>query len=86
MREVEAARRDGRWDAAYAPQSRTTVPTDFLAELERHPQARAFFKTLSKLNRYAICRRIELAKRPETRRAHIDRYVSMLEAGETIYP
>jgi uncharacterized protein YdeI (YjbR/CyaY-like superfamily) len=86
MREVEAARRDGRWAAAYASQSNMTVPDDLLAELDRHPAARAFFETLNKANRYAICYRIENARRPETRRARIEKFIAMLAAGEKLYP
>jgi uncharacterized protein YdeI (YjbR/CyaY-like superfamily) len=86
LREVEAARQDGRWDAAYASQSRAIVPDDFRIELERHPEAKAFFETLNKVNRYAICYRIETARKPETRKARIDRFISMLIANEKIHP
>jgi len=86
LREVDAAKRDGRWDAAYQSQSKVTVPDDFQLELERHPQAKAFFDTLNKLNRYAICHRIETAKRAETRKARIDRFIAMLLANEKLYP
>lgn len=86
LREVEAARQDGRWDAAYQAQSTLAIPDDFRIELERNPQARAFFETLNKLNRYAICHRIETARKPETRRARIEKFIAMLASGEKIYP
>lgn len=86
MAEVEAARQDGRWNAAYTPQSRASVPTDFQEELDKHPEAAAFFDTLNKLNRYALCLRIETAKRSETRRARITKFVAMLNRGERPYP
>jgi uncharacterized protein YdeI (YjbR/CyaY-like superfamily) len=86
LRAVELARRDGRWDAAYASQSTQTVPDDLQRELDAHPAAREFFETLDKLNRYAICRRIDMTVRPQTRRANIDKYVGMLERHEKPYP
>jgi uncharacterized protein YdeI (YjbR/CyaY-like superfamily) len=86
LREVEAARQDGRWAAAYRSQSNMTVPDDLLAELDKRPEASAFFETLNKANRYAICYRIEMARKPETRRARIDKYIAMLVAGEKLYP
>ena len=86
QREVDAARRDGRWDAAYEPQSNLTLPDDFQAELDRHPQAKEFFDTLNKVNRYAIHHRIATAKKPETRQARIDKFIAMLARGEKLYP
>lgn len=86
LREVEAARRDGRWQAAYQPQSALTVPDDLQAELARHPAAQAFFDTLNKVNRYAICYRIQTARKPETRRARIEKFIAMLENHESLHP
>jgi uncharacterized protein YdeI (YjbR/CyaY-like superfamily) len=86
IREVELARADGRWDAAYAGQRTMAVPDDLAAELARNDAARAFFGTLSGANRYAILYRINDAKRPETRAKRIVKYVTMLAAGETIHP
>ena len=86
LREVEAARRDGRWEAAYQPQSTLSVPADLRAELERHPEAQAFFNTLNKVNRYAICYRVETARKPETRRARIEKFIAMLENHDMLYP
>jgi uncharacterized protein YdeI (YjbR/CyaY-like superfamily) len=86
LREVDAAKQDGRWDAAYRSQSNLTIPGDFRVELETHPQAKEFFETLNKLNRYAICHRIETARKPETRKARIDRFIAMLADHKKIYP
>ena len=86
LRAVEAAKADGRWDAAYSSQSTISVPDDLQAELDRHPAAKAYFETLDKLNRYAICRRIEMVKKPETRRAKVAGFIAMLERQEKPYP
>jgi uncharacterized protein YdeI (YjbR/CyaY-like superfamily) len=86
MREVELAREDGRWDAAYSGQRSAAVPEDLERELAGNEAARAFFATLSSVNRYAILYRIADAKRPETRARRIAKYVAMLAAHETIYP
>jgi uncharacterized protein YdeI (YjbR/CyaY-like superfamily) len=86
LREVELARADGRWDAAYEGQRSIGVPGDLAAELSRNEAAAAFFATLSGANRYAILYRIGEAKRPETRAKRIARYVAMLAAHETIHP
>jgi uncharacterized protein YdeI (YjbR/CyaY-like superfamily) len=86
LQEVAAARQDGRWVAAYQSQSNLTIPDDFRVELGQHPQAIEFFEMLNKLNRYAICRRIETAKKPETRKACIDKFIAMLADKEKIYP
>ncbi len=86
LREVEQARADGRWDRAYAGQRTVEVPPDLAAALAANDEARAFFGTISRVNRYAILYRIGDAKRPETRARRIARYVAMLEAHETIHP
>jgi uncharacterized protein YdeI (YjbR/CyaY-like superfamily) len=86
MREVELARADGRWDAAYQGQRAIGVPEDLAAELARNDAAREFFETLSGANRYAILYRIGDAKRPETRARRIAKFVAMLAAHETIHP
>ena len=84
--QVERARQDGRWDAAYEPQSSATVPDDLRRELDDNPAARALFATLDSRNRYAILYRIQDAKRPETRARRIQKYVAMLNQGEKPYP
>jgi len=83
--EVERAKADGRWDAAYGGQATMTVPDDLQAELDARPQAAAFFASLSSQNRYAILFRLHDAKRPETRARRLAKFVAMLEAGETIH-
>ncbi len=86
LRQVELARADGRWDLAYDPQSKITVPADFQSELDKNPQAQEFFKTLNSVNRYAILRRIQIANRPETRSARIQKFVEMLSNHQKLYP
>ncbi|WP_030857512.1 YdeI/OmpD-associated family protein [Streptomyces sp. NRRL S-37] len=86
LREVERARADGRWEAAYASQSTATVPDDLRAAMDAAPGAADFFGTLDSRNRYAILHRIEEAKRPQTRAARIEKFVAMLAKGEKIYP
>ena len=86
LRQVDAARHDGRWDAAYASPRSMAIPDDFRVQLDRNPGAREFFETLNKLNRYAICYRIENAKKPETRKARIDKFIAMLADREKLYP
>ncbi len=86
LREVERAKADGRWDAAYDPQSAITVPDDLQRELDANPVAQAFFTTLDSRNRYAILYRIQTAKKAETRAARIQKFVAMLAQGQKIYP
>lgn len=86
QREIEAARADGRWDAAYAGQASATVPPDLARELDRNPVAREFFGTLTGVNRYAILYRIQDAKRPETRARRIEKFIAMLNEHKTIHP
>jgi uncharacterized protein YdeI (YjbR/CyaY-like superfamily) len=84
--EVDRAKADGRWDAAYEGQRSITVPDDLRRELDARPRAKAFFDQLSSQNRYAILYRLHDAKRPETRARRLAQFVAMLEAGETIHP
>jgi uncharacterized protein YdeI (YjbR/CyaY-like superfamily) len=86
LREVERARADGRWEAAYDAQSTATVPEDFRRELEKDEEAREFFATLNSQNRYAILHRIQDARRPETRARRIEKYVAMLREGKKLHP
>lgn len=85
-REVELAQADGRWDAAYAPQSTASVPDDLAAALAANPEAAAFFATLNRVNRYAILYRIDDAKRADTRAKRIEKFVQMLARGERLHP
>jgi uncharacterized protein YdeI (YjbR/CyaY-like superfamily) len=84
-REVEAAKADGRWDAAYAGQRTMEVPDDLAAALGRNARARRAFAALDSRNRYAILYRIHDAKRPETRARRIEQFVTMLAEGRTIH-
>lgn len=86
LREVERARADGRWEAAYASPSTATVPGDLRAALDAAPAAGDFFDTLDGRNRYAILHRVEEAKRPQTRAARIEKFVAMLAEGRKVYP
>lgn len=84
-REVEAARGDGRWAAAYDPASRMQVPAELEAALAADPKARAFFDRLDRTNRYAFCWRVQTAKKPETRVARAGKFVAMLARGEKLH-
>jgi uncharacterized protein YdeI (YjbR/CyaY-like superfamily) len=86
LAEVERAKADGRWEAAYEGQRSSTVPDDLQRELDARPKAKAFFAELGSQNRYAILYRLQDARRPETRARRLAKFVAMLEAGETIYP
>jgi uncharacterized protein YdeI (YjbR/CyaY-like superfamily) len=86
LAEVERARADGRWTAAYASPSRATVPDDLAAALDTNPAAREFFGTLNSANRYAVIYRVQEAKRPETRAARIEKFLAMLAAGRKLHP
>jgi uncharacterized protein YdeI (YjbR/CyaY-like superfamily) len=83
LEEVERAKKDGRWEAAYGSQSALTTDAGFQKALNKSPRAKKFFKTISAANRYAILWRVQTAKRPETRARRIKQYVEMLEKGET---
>ena len=85
LSEIETAKADGRWAAAYAPASTAAEPEDLRAALDAEPGARAFFDTLSGANRYAILYRVQTAKKAETRAALIEKFVGMCGRGETIH-
>lgn len=85
LAEVEAARADGRWEAAYDGQRTAQVPADLQRELDRNPAAARFFAELDSTNRYAIIYRLDDAKRPETRGRRLRKFVAMLEQGERIH-
>jgi uncharacterized protein YdeI (YjbR/CyaY-like superfamily) len=84
--EMERAKSDGRWDAAYAGPAEIEVPPDFAEALAASPKAQSMFETLSSQNRYAVLYRITTAKTAETRARRIAEFVSMLARGETIHP
>jgi len=84
--EVERAKADGRWEAAYAGPATMEVPPDLIEALAAEPKAQAMFETLNSQNRYAILYRIGTAKRADTRARRIREFVAMLARGETVYP
>lgn len=84
--EVERAKADGRWQAAYTGSASIEVPPDLIEALTAEPKAQAMFERLSRQNRYAILYRIATAKRADTRARRIQQFVTMLTHGETIYP
>jgi uncharacterized protein YdeI (YjbR/CyaY-like superfamily) len=86
LAEVERAKADGRWAAAYAGPATAEVPADLAAAIDADPAARATFDLLTKQNRYAIIWRVGQAKRPETRARRIEQFVAMLARGETVHP
>ncbi len=85
LAEVEAAKADGRWEAAYEGQRTAEVPADLRRELKANEAAREFFSTLDSANRYAIIYRLNEAKKPETRERRLRKFVAMLERGEKIH-
>ena len=86
LAEVERAKQDGRWAAAYASPSRAEVPPDLAAALAANPQAARFFETLEARNRYAVLYRVQTAKKPETRARRIATFVAMLARHEKLHP
>lgn len=84
--EIERAKADGRWDAAYAGPASIEVPDDLAAALAAEPAAKALFDELDAQNRYAVLFRVTTAARPETRARRIEQNVAMLARGETAYP
>jgi uncharacterized protein YdeI (YjbR/CyaY-like superfamily) len=84
--EVERAKADGRWEAAYAGPASMEVPADLAEALAAEPKAQAMFEGLNSQNRYAILYRIATAKRAETRAHKIEQFVAMLSRGETVHP
>ena len=86
LAQVDAAKADGRWEAAYPSQSKATPHADLQAALDRYPRARRMFDALDAANRYAIIYRVHQAKTAERREAKIAGLLAMLRRGETIHP
>ena len=86
LAEVERAKADGRWAAAYDSPSKIQPTPELLAALEASPKAKALFEELDSQNRYAILYRVHDAKRADTRTRRIEKFVEMLSRGETPYP
>ena len=85
LREVDDAKQDGRWNAAYDSASTMVIPDDFLHELAKNEQAKAFFETLNKANVYSIVWRLQTAKKPETRQKRLTAILMMLASGKTFH-
>jgi uncharacterized protein YdeI (YjbR/CyaY-like superfamily) len=85
LKEVEAAKADGRWDRAYDSPSKMTVPEDFLKALSNNPKAMKFFKNLNKANTYAITWRLQTAKRAVTRQKRMEAIIEMLAGGKKLH-
>jgi uncharacterized protein YdeI (YjbR/CyaY-like superfamily) len=85
VKAIEAAKTDGRWDAAYASQKNISIPEDFQEALNNNPKAKAFFATLKSAERYAFLFRIHHAKKPETRGKRIQQFVDMLGNGQKLH-
>ncbi len=86
LKEIERAKIDGRWDAAYDSASKITVPSDFQTALDSNARAKEFFETLDSRNRYAVLFRIQTAKKAETRAKKISQFMLMLERHEKVHP
>ena len=86
IKQVEAAKADGRWEQAYDSPSNMVVPADFLKELAKNKNAEKFFKTLNKTNTYAIVWRLQTAKKTETRDKRMKAILEMLKRGEKFHP
>jgi uncharacterized protein YdeI (YjbR/CyaY-like superfamily) len=85
LKAIEAAKKDGRWDAAYASQKNISIPEDFQAALEKNKKAKDFFATLKNAERYSFLFRIQTAKKAETRTKRIQQFVEMLEKNEKFH-
>jgi uncharacterized protein YdeI (YjbR/CyaY-like superfamily) len=83
--EIERARKDGRWEAAYDSPKNAPLHPDFQKALDENARAKAFFKTVNAANRYAIIWRLHTAKKAETRERLTRKFIEMLEKGETLH-
>jgi len=86
QKEIDRAKADGRWDAAYDGGRAATVPPDLQAAFDANPKAKAFFATLDSTNRYAVLFRLQTAKKPQTRERRLRQFVEMLARGEKLHP
>lgn len=85
LTQVEAAKVDGRWDAAYDSPATSTVSDEFMVELAKNKKAKEFFATLNKSNLYAIAWRLQTAKKPETKANRTKAIIAMLAKGEMLH-
>jgi uncharacterized protein YdeI (YjbR/CyaY-like superfamily) len=85
LKEIDAAKADGRWEKAYDSPKNMKIPGDFLKELSKKPDALAFFNTLNKTNKFSIGWRLQTAKKPETREKRIKTIIEMMEQGKKFH-
>ena len=85
LKEIETAKKDGRWDKAYDSPSQMEIPADFLSILKKDQQAYEFFKTLNKANTYAIAWRLETAKKPATRQKRMQILLKMMKKRQKLH-
>lgn len=85
-REIEAAKKDGRWDAAYDSSATMEVPPELAKLLRKNSKAKRFFDSISRANRYAFLYRIQTAKKVETTQKWVAKTMEMLERGEVLHP
>ena len=85
LKEVAAAKADGRWDRAYDAPSGMQVPADFLKEVKKDKKAYEFFTTLNRANTYAIAWRLQTAKKPETRARRMEALLAMMRQGRKLH-
>jgi uncharacterized protein YdeI (YjbR/CyaY-like superfamily) len=85
LAEVELAKADGRWEAAYSSPANVEIPDDLQQALDASPKAAEFWAVLNKSNRYAVVYQLEDAKKPETRARRLEKFMGMLERGEKLY-
>lgn len=85
LKEIEAAKADGRWASAYDSPANIEIPKDFLQALSKKPKAKKFFETLNKTNTYSIAWRLQTAKKPETREKRMKLILEMLSKGQKFH-
>jgi len=85
LRQIEIAKEDGRWNRAYSPQRAAVIPADFIKELNKNKEAKAFFKTLNKTNTYSIVFRLENTKSPQQRKEKISTIIKMLSRKDKFH-
>ncbi len=85
LRQVEAAKADGRWERAYAAPKEMKVPDDFLKALSKDKKAKAFYDSLNRANTYAIAWHLHNAKKPETRARRMEKFLGMMARGEKLH-
>jgi uncharacterized protein YdeI (YjbR/CyaY-like superfamily) len=85
QKEVDAAKKDGRWDRAYDAARAMEIPTDFLRELRKDKNALAFFESLNRANVFAIVWRLQTAKKPQTRTRRMELILQMMKDGKTFH-